>query len=53
VTCVGPKLSLQVNGQLAWEIDGFKQAKRPLGIEAEGHEIAFRNLRIKPVAKEP
>ncbi|HUT93210.1 MAG TPA: DUF1080 domain-containing protein [Thermoguttaceae bacterium] len=52
VTCVGPKLSLKVNGKLAWEIDDFKQANRPLGIEAEGHEIAFRNMRIKSLDKQ-
>ena len=52
VTCVGPKASLKVNGKLAWEIDDFKSARRPLGIEAEGHYIEFRNMRIKKLGKE-
>lgn len=52
VTCIGPKLALKVNGKPAWEIDNFKQASRALGIEAEGHEIAFRNIRIKRLGKE-
>ena len=52
VTCIGPKLSLKVNGKPAWEIDNFKQVSRPLGIEAEGHQIEFRNIRIKRFGKE-
>jgi len=36
-----------VNGTQAWEIDTFKPVRAPLGIEAEGHRIEFRNLRIK------
>lgn len=51
VTCVGTKLSLKVNGTLAWELDDFKRVSRPLGIEAEGHHIDFRNLRIKRIRK--
>jgi hypothetical protein len=51
VTCAGPKVSLKVNGKTAWEIDGFKPARGPLGFEAEGHAIEFRNIRIKRLAK--
>lgn len=47
VSCLGTKLSLKVNGTLAWEIDNFPTARKPLGIEAEGQAIEFRNLRIK------
>ncbi len=47
VTCIGTKLALVVNGKLAWEIDNFKPGRAPIGIEAEGHAIEFRNLRIK------
>jgi len=49
VTCVGTKLALKVNGKLAWEIDNFKPGRAPIGIEAEGHPIEFRSLRIKTV----
>ena len=52
VTCVGTKLALKVNGKLAWEIDDFKPARRPLGIEAEGHYIEFRNMRVKRLERE-
>lgn len=51
VTCIGPKLSLKVNGKLAWEIDNFKPVRGPLGVEAEGHSIEFRKIRIKKLAK--
>jgi hypothetical protein len=47
VTCIGTKLALKVNGKLAWEINSFKPGRSPIGIEAEGHPIEFRNLRIK------
>jgi len=49
VTCIGSKVALKVNGTLAWEINDFKAKRGRLGFEAEGHEIAFRNLRIKEV----
>ncbi len=52
VTCIGPKLSLKVNGKLAWEIDNFKPGRAPLGIEAEGHPIDFRQIRIKTFPKQ-
>ncbi len=47
VTCKGTRLALRVNGKVAWEIDDFRPAALPIGIEAEGHPIDFRNLRIK------
>lgn len=53
VTCVGSKVALKVNGQLAWEIDDFKAKKGPIGIEAEGSPIDFRNLRIKVIESKP
>lgn len=53
VTCVGPKVSLEVNGKTAWEIDDFKPLRGTLGIEAEGHRIEFRNIRIKELAAQP
>jgi len=51
VTCIGPKASLKVNGTLAWDVDTFKAKTGTIGIEAEGHAIDFRNLRIKVIAK--
>jgi hypothetical protein len=51
VSCIGPKVSLRVNGELAWEVDDFKPKRGPLGIEAEGAHIDFRNLRIREIKK--
>jgi hypothetical protein len=47
VTCTGTKLALKVNGKAAWEVNDFKPGRSPIGIEAEGRPIDFRNLRIK------
>lgn len=47
VICHGTRLVLRVNGTTAWEIDDFPRAAMPVGIEAEGHPIDFRNLRIR------
>lgn len=52
VTCAGPKVTLKVNGQLAWSIDNFKPKRGPIGIQAEGQPIDFRNLRIKVLDRE-
>ena len=51
VSCIGPKVSLKVNGKPAWEIDNFKPVRGALGIEAEGHYIEFRKFRIKKLRK--
>jgi hypothetical protein len=51
VVCIGTKVALKVNGKPAWEIDTFKGKKGPIGIEAEGAAIDFRNVRIKVVEK--
>jgi hypothetical protein len=47
VTCDGPSVTLKVNGKLAWSIDDFKAVKGPIGLQAEGQHIDFKNLRIK------
>ncbi|MBM4072371.1 MAG: DUF1080 domain-containing protein [Planctomycetes bacterium] len=52
VVCIGSKIGLKVNGTQAWEIDTFKAKKGPIGIEAEGHAIDFKNLRIKVLKKD-
>ncbi len=51
VSCIGTKVSLKVNGKLAWKIDDFKPAQGRLGIEAEGHHIDFRKMRVKRLPK--
>lgn len=47
VTCLGPKVTLKVNGKQAWSIDDFKPTSGPIGLQAEGQPIDFKNLRIK------
>lgn len=51
VSAIGPKVTLTVNGKLAWSIDNFKPKSGPIGIQAEGQHIDFKNLRIKEIAK--
>jgi hypothetical protein len=47
VLAVGDKLTFWCNGKQAWEIDDFKVKRGYLGLQAEGHKMEFRNLRIK------
>jgi hypothetical protein len=42
----GDKITLAVNGAPVSEIAGIALRKGYLGLEAEGHEIAFRNLKL-------
>jgi hypothetical protein len=49
VSCIGPKVTLKVNGKLAWSIDDFKPTTGTLGLQAEGQHIDFKNLRIKVI----
>jgi hypothetical protein len=42
----GDKVTLSVNGAVVNEAAGIALRKGYLGLEAEGHEIAFRNLRL-------
>jgi hypothetical protein len=47
VACEGDKVTFAVNGQKAWEGKRLKPAQGYLGIQAEGHRLEFRNVRIK------
>jgi hypothetical protein len=49
VTCVGDKVTFSVNGEKAWEGTGLKPARGYFGIQAEGHHIDFRSIRIKEI----
>ncbi len=53
VSCAGQKLALKVNGKEAWAIEDFAAKAGPIGIEAEGHPLDFRNLRVRPIEKKP
>jgi hypothetical protein len=43
----GHKLTLDVNGQRAWEFDQFDDAPGYLGLQAEGRTFDFRELRVQ------
>lgn len=43
----GDKITLSVNGAAVSEIPGLALRKGHVGFEGEGHEIAFRNIRLK------
>jgi hypothetical protein len=42
----GDKITLSVNGAVVNEIPGIALRKGHIGLEAEGHEIAFRNIKL-------
>jgi hypothetical protein len=45
----GDRISLYVNGAMVSEIAGYALRKGYVGLEAEGHEITFRNLKLRPL----
>jgi hypothetical protein len=49
VTCKGASISTRVNGKLVNEGTECNLAKGRIALQAEGTEIHFRNIRLKPV----
>jgi hypothetical protein len=52
LTCNGTRCSLEINGKRAWEVDGVKEVRGPIGLQAEvpaGGQFLFRNIRITPL----
>lgn len=47
VRAQGGKVSLSVNGMVVSEIDGIALRRGYIGLEAEGYEITFRNLKLQ------
>jgi hypothetical protein len=45
----GDRVTLAVNGAVVNQWTGVALRKGYLGLEAEGHEIAFRNIRLTPL----
>jgi hypothetical protein len=43
----GRKITLDVNGERAWEYDGIDRPKGYIGIQAENKSFDFRNLRVQ------
>ena len=46
ITLKGDKLTLKVNGELVNEASGLDVLAGPIGLQSEGGEIHFRNLRV-------
>ncbi len=52
VTCKGPNVSVELNGQPAWSIDNFEEREGYIGFQAEvagGGQFRFRNVRITEI----
>lgn len=49
ITCKGNTISLEVNGKTVSEYPKCEVPKGYVGLEAEGFEIQFRNIRIRPL----
>lgn len=47
IRAVGDKITLAVNGGVVSELTGIALRKGYIGLEAEGYEIWFRNLKIR------
>jgi hypothetical protein len=45
----GRKLTLDVDGERAWEFNEFDAPHGYIGLQAEGKAFDFRNLRVQPV----
>jgi hypothetical protein len=46
----GRKMTLDVNGHRAWEFDKLDVDHGYIGIQAEGHPLDFRNLRVREIS---
>ena len=46
MTCE-PRITLSVNGVVVNEMSGIGLRRGYIGLEAEGYEITFRNLKLK------
>jgi len=46
----GTNLTLKVNGKSAWEFCPLEPARGHIGLQAEGKEMEFRNLRVREPA---
>ena len=49
IRAIGAKLSLSINGAVVSETEGCVLRKGYIGLEAEGHEITFRTVKLKPL----
>jgi hypothetical protein len=49
----GKKITLDVNGERAWEYEGIEPARGYIGIQAENKSFDFRNLRVQALSPVP
>ena len=49
ITAKGDRLSLAVNGRMVNELTGVGLKRGYIGFEAEGYEVTFRNIKLKPL----
>lgn len=47
IRCEGDRITLSVNGAVVNELTGAGMRRGYIGLEAEGYEIAFRNLKLQ------
>jgi Domain of Unknown Function (DUF1080) len=47
IRAVGDKITLSVNGEVVNELTGVGLKRGYIGFEAEGYEVAFKNIRLK------
>jgi hypothetical protein len=51
VTVSGPTITVRLNSQKVNEATGAEVAAGPVGLQSEGGEIHFRNVRLTPLAR--
>ena len=49
VSCIGTRCEVKLNNELVCTSDGLKMSKGFIGLQGEGGELEFRNLRIKKI----
>ncbi len=49
VSCIGSRCEVRLNNELVCTADDLKMAKGFIGLQGEGGELEFRNLRIKKI----
>jgi hypothetical protein len=47
IRAVGDTITLSVNGEVVNELKGVGLKRGYIGLEAEGYEIAFKNMRLR------
>lgn len=53
VRAIGDKLTLEINGAVVSEFPTAGHLRGHIGLEAEGYEITFRNLKIRELPAKP